>query len=251
MPLHSFRTDRCRPNVPAIVLSFLATSVIANCAVLTAAAKPPPVRYIELDTDLGLHKTMTNLGIDLGHVVALKAFVTPADQIPQAEEEVLRFFGDQVVPPISWVEWRSSTPIEIELVAAAMPRDGAPAIEYLTPTGMTASPVFCRVTRLFADRTIYVSGLYAEHGGDSAQQIREIFSNLGKTVRASGSDLKHLAKATYYAADDDTSSQLNKLRPEYYDPQRPPAASKALVRGVGRAERTVTLDMIAVPVGKN
>ncbi|HVC96352.1 MAG TPA: hypothetical protein VND64_21890 [Pirellulales bacterium] len=51
-------------------------------------------------------------------------------------------------------------------------------------------------------------------------------------------------------ADDDASNQLNTLRPEYYDPQCPPAANKAMVRGVGRAGRAVTLDMIAVPVGE-
>jgi hypothetical protein len=33
----------------------------------------------------------------------------------------------------------------------------------------------------------------------------------------------------------------------FYDPQRPPAASKAMVRGTGREKRTITWDMIAVP----
>jgi enamine deaminase RidA (YjgF/YER057c/UK114 family) len=238
---------------------FTVNERLAHVAVLPAGptvyisgqAEPGDLRQATRATLENLNKTLTYLGLDLEHVVALKAFVTPADQIAQAEDEVVRFFADQVVPPISWVEWQSSTPIEIELVAAALPRDGAPAIEYLTPPGMTASPVFSRVTRIFADRTVYVSSLYGEQGGDGAEQVRQIFTTLDRVIRACDSDLKHLAKATYYVADDDASSQLNKLRPEYYDPQRPPAASKALVRGVGRAGRTITLDMIAVPVGKD
>ena len=34
---------------------------------------------------------------------------------------------------------------------------------------------------------------------------------------------------------------------ESYDPSRPPAASKVMVHGVGMAQRTMTVDMIAVP----
>jgi hypothetical protein len=64
----------------------------------------------------------------------------------------------------------------------------------------------------------------------------------------SGSDLKHLVKATYYVSGDAVSLGLNQLRPRYYDPLRPPAASKAIVPGVGYSSRTLTMDMIAVPV---
>ncbi|MCA9099021.1 MAG: hypothetical protein KDA36_11565, partial [Planctomycetaceae bacterium] len=66
-----------------------------------------------------------------------------------------------------------------------------------------------------------------------------------------GSDLKHLVKATYYCSHDSTSGALNAVRPDYYDPARPPAASKAIVPGVGHPERRITLDMIAVRKPQN
>ena len=65
-------------------------------------------------------------------------------------------------------------------------------------------------------------------------------------LEKTGSDFRHLAKATYYVADDEASRKLGELRPKFYDPRRPPAASKAVVPGVGLAGKTVTLDMIAV-----
>ncbi len=77
--------------------------------------------------------------------------------------------------------------------------------------------------------------------------MRSIFSQLDTILTQSGSDLRRLAKATYYVSDDDPSAQLNKLRPEFYDPERPPAASKAMVRGVGHPDRGITIDMIAAP----
>jgi enamine deaminase RidA (YjgF/YER057c/UK114 family) len=57
-------------------------------------------------------------------------------------------------------------------------------------------------------------------------------------------------KATYYVSDADASAALNRLRPRYYDPKRPPAASKAQVAGVGVPDRTVVVDLIAVAGGK-
>jgi enamine deaminase RidA (YjgF/YER057c/UK114 family) len=112
---------------------------------------------------------------------------------------------------------------------------------------MTASPIFSRVARVDAQQTIYVSGLHAEVAGDGAQQVEAVFTQLRHILAEAGSDFRHLAKATYYVSDDDASRALNELRPRYYDPKRPPAASKAMVEGVGVPGRSITLDMIAVP----
>ena len=98
----------------------------------------------------------------------------------------------------------------------------------------------------------YSSGMDAGSSGEVAmisisKQIHAIFASLKHVLGETGSDLKHLVKATYYPAADDPSAKLNEIRPEYYDPKRPPAASKAFVAGTGFAGRTITLDMIAVP----
>ena len=62
-----------------------------------------------------------------------------------------------------------------------------------------------------------------------------------------GSDFRHLVKATYLHEDDGTSTALNDLRPNYYDPERPPAASKANIAGTGDPTLGMVVDMIAVP----
>lgn len=76
--------------------------------------------------------------------------------------------------------------------------------------------------------------------------MREIFQSLGNILKSIGSDFEHLVKATYYVSDDLAGSKLNDIRPEFFNPLRPPAASKAKVRGVGVPDKTVSLDMIAV-----
>lgn len=195
-----------------------------------------------------LRKTLTFLGLKDADVVQVKAFMKPMSEVAIVERELAKHFGKQPVPPAVFVEWDSTLPIEIELIAAAgKAKENGPVIEYLTPPGMTASPVYSRVTRINAGQTIYVSGRYAEKAADAEGQVTEVFTALGKLLETTGSDFRHLAKATYYVADDAVSRKLNELRPRFYDPRRPPAASKAMVAGTGRRDRTLTLDMIAVP----
>ncbi|MFO0919564.1 MAG: RidA family protein [Planctomycetaceae bacterium] len=195
-----------------------------------------------------LFATLEWLELSPADVVEIKTFLQPMEQESVAVAEIVRAFGDQTTPPISVVGWVSSLPIEIELVAAARPRDDLPPVAFLTPPGMTASPVFARVVRVSAPGTIYFSGLYGstdEPNGEA--EVQELFSATKRIASASGTDLHHLVKATYYVSNDDVSRWHNQLRPQYYDPQRPPAASKAMVSGTGRERRTITWDMIAVP----
>ena len=103
------------------------------------------------------------------------------------------------------------------------------------------------MARVAAGPTIYISGLYGDSLANGEAEIREIFANLGTLLNKTGSDFRHLAKATYYVSTNEASVKLGTIRPEFYDPQRPPAASKAPVAGTGREGRTITLDMIAVP----
>jgi enamine deaminase RidA (YjgF/YER057c/UK114 family) len=201
----------------------------------------------------GLSATLKFVGSDRSQVVRLKAFMQPMTAASRAaiEREVSAFFGGKDVPPLSLVEWRSSPnqPIEIEVVAASREAVDVP-VEYLTPPALKASPLFSRVARVNEGPVIYVSGLYGLSATTGAAQVETIFDKLAAVLSEAGSDFRHLAKATYYVSDEAASRALNDLRPRYFDPKRPPAASKAFVAGVGLEQRTVTLDMIAVPTAR-
>jgi enamine deaminase RidA (YjgF/YER057c/UK114 family) len=112
---------------------------------------------------------------------------------------------------------------------------------------MQASPVYSRVARTYGTSLIFVSGLYGTSSRSGAEEVNQIFATLEQLLKIAGGNLRNLAKATYFVSTEDASTRLNELRPKYYDPQRPPAASKAMVRGTGIPDKTLTLDMIAVP----
>jgi enamine deaminase RidA (YjgF/YER057c/UK114 family) len=195
-----------------------------------------------------LKQTLQHLGSEIKDVAHVKCFLTPMADVAKVEAEIDKWFAPHPVPPCVFVEWQSTLPIEIEMIATTRPNpESREPLEFITPPGMTASPVFCRVVRINDPRTIFVSGLFSREAGNGAAQVNDVFAQLQDILKASGSDLRHLAKATYYVSDDDASKKLNELRPKFYDPQRPPAASKAQVFGVGMAGRSLTLDMIAVP----
>ena len=195
-----------------------------------------------------LEETMRFLRLHRSQIVQLKCFLHPISSAPDVTRAIVNHFGDPA-PAVVFVEWSNRQTIEIEAVAASDPAvaDGATAVEYLTPPGQTASPVFSRVARMHRSDAIYVSTLNGRSPDRAELQIREMFTDLLQILERAGSDLLHLAKATYFVADDQTSRMLNEIRPEFYDPQRPPAASKASVRGTAVAGRSLAVDMIAVP----
>ena len=198
--------------------------------------------------------TMTQLGKLLRHmrlewqdVVQVKSFMQPMSEVSSVSKEISSFFETNRTPPQVFVEWTSKVPIEIELVVnGGAAEEGDPLVEYLTPPGMSASPVFTRVVRVNRGKLIFTSSLYGPTDRGAKNEIRSIFEELQLSMSVMGTDLNHLVKATYYVADNESSLLLNQLRPDYYDPKRPPAASKAAVRGAGLPNHRITLDMIGV-----
>jgi len=196
-----------------------------------------------------LRDTLKFLGLKETSVVQLKAFLQPMAQHQIVRDETAKFFAaaNAKVPPLVLVEWQSSLPIEIELIAwGGRERAGEP-IEFLTPPTMKASPVYSRVARVNDGKLIYLSSLHGKSANDPAREIPEIFKKMGKVLEKAGSDFRHLAKATYYVTSPQTTKLMGEIRPRYYDAKRPPSASLAMVAGTGLGKRSVTMDMIAVP----
>ncbi len=199
-----------------------------------------------------LLRSIQQMQLDRQNIVSCKCFVPSMEQIDIVNAQIAEFFKGEAIPAVSHVEWMagSTHPIEIEMIASAPLSQSEQSVTYFTPEGMKTSPVYSRVARIHGNKRIYISGLYSTKPGNGEEQTKEIFKTLGSILNQTGSDFKHLAKATYYVSDRDASSQLNKLRPLFYDPKRPPAASKAMVKGVGMQKRSLSIDIIAAPIAE-
>ena len=204
------------------------------------------------DTMRQLFEVLAHLGSAPADVVQVKAFIQPMSRWETVQREIDRAFGGAGSPPIVYVAWTSpSRATEIELIAAAPDREKTEeTISYITPPGDEASPVYSRVARVHADEVIYIGGIVAREAAAPDGEVRSVLDELRRVAEAAGSNLAHLAKATYYVSGRPASQMLNRLRPEYYLPARPPAASKISVAAIGVANRTLLLDMVAVPAGE-
>ncbi len=182
-------------------------------------------------------------------VVRVKAFLQPMKEWRVVEREIETAFGKLGLPPAVYVDWTSaSRSTEIELIAAIPKKENPNGnVSYFTPTGEKPSPVFSRVSRIHGDEIIYIGGVRSLIAGTSDDEVNSVFNQLEEISGMAGSDLKHFAKATYFVSEDSVSQSLNKLRPSYFDPERPPAASKVQIKNVGSQNAGLLIDMIAVP----
>lgn len=209
-----------------------------------------PLPEATLKTLEQLDATLKFLKLEKNDVVSAKAFVQPATEAETVKKGFAKFFEGNLVPPLSIVDWTSGKdlPIEIELVVAARGTgaDAKESISYLCPPFMTGSPVYSKIARVNSGKLVYLSGITGKSKDSAEAEIHEIFADLKEIAQKAGSDMDHLAKATYYVSNPQTSARLNEIRPKYYNPKTPPAASKASVKGVGWAGKGITFDMIAV-----
>jgi len=195
----------------------------------------------------GLAKMLANLKLSPLQVVQLKVFLRPATSAEEVLHKLKSYYPNQLLPPVVFVEWLAPPPVEIELIAQLPASEkSAPAVEYYNPPDVSPLQIFSRAALVHSDRQIYVGGLFAHKAEGGQEQALDVFDQLQTILAKTGSDLQHLAKGTYYACDDGSARGLDRARLWLYDQDRPPAASKCMVHGVGMPQRTLTLDMIAV-----
>ncbi|MDB6056247.1 MAG: Endoribonuclease [Verrucomicrobiales bacterium] len=244
-------------NVKRLFSPFLGGSMQeAHMAILPVGAAVYISGQAKTNTMLGtstratlesLNTTLEFLRLTKSDVVQVKCFLTPMVGIESVKHEIQNFFAPDVTPPCVFVEWTTANPqpIEIELIARSEAAPGE--VDYINPPGSAVSKVYTKVVRVDRSGRIYCSALYGnDNDKTGGAQIKTIFNDLGAVLKKAGSDFDHLVKATYFVSTPDASSQLNVLRPNYLKPDRPPAASKAMVKSVGVPGKTVTVDMIAI-----
>lgn len=195
-----------------------------------------------------LLKTAEALHVTKEDIVQFRVFLQPASSAPQVLQAMKKVFGKTGIPPVVFTEWIATAPVEIEMIARlpVSARSVAKPIDFYQPPGTKPTPTFSRATLVATNRIIFFPGLTSAAPGPADQQAQDVFDQLAAGLKETGSDMSHLAKATYYVVDKEASDAIDKIRPKIYDVKTPPAASKVTVHGVGVPERTLSVDMIAV-----
>jgi hypothetical protein len=155
------------------------------------------------------------------------------------------------IPPVVLVEGSSVDANEIEFVLAGARAEASQfsgPLAFGTRPGAAAPTRFSHVAFVEAGQPlIFITGLYGRAGAPVRDQLQDMFAQLGRVLFDADSGFRFLAKATYHNTDAAGRTALAEIRDVYFDPERPPAASGVVVRGIGRENCSATLDMIAVP----
>ncbi|MCH2589725.1 MAG: hypothetical protein MK004_14780 [Planctomycetales bacterium] len=213
---------------------------------VSGQARPGSLSVATTATMRGLFATLEFMKVRKQDIVQIKCFANPVKDAATVMDAIASVFAGETIPPVSLVEWQhGSLPIEIEVVAWRPGVRSKEPLSFATPPGLSSSPVFSRVATIHSQNRIYVAGLHSTGQQSDASQVKSVFDQLKSGLLPHRSDLRHLAKATYYVTTPGSSGELNRLRPSLYDPRRPPAASKAMVSGVGFKGQTISVDMIA------
>ena len=181
-------------------------------------------------------------------VLQVRAYVGDMQNWSEAEKLIEQTLAADVPPPIVFVEWAKTDSVEIELIASSPGKaETTETVTFFTPDSMKASPVFSRVALLHSRSVTFMSGMVGTTSESPEAEVRSVFDELKARAEAVGSDIRHLVKATYLVSDADVDRSVSVLRPNYYDPKRPPAASKIFRASVGVDDRHLLVDMIAAP----
>ena len=193
-----------------------------------------------------LFATLAYAGAEAEDVVQVKAFFNPIDSAQSVEDVIAPFFRGRKAPPIISVEWVNDVNrVEIELIASAQADEttGNGTVSYYAPPWMTQATTFSRIVDVKNGGLFFTSGLYGE-GEQGQVQAHNIFKTIGQVLEKADSDYDHLVKATYYPSSEEGRQGFVKVRPEFYNPEKPPAASLIMVRGTGRQNKSINVDLI-------
>lgn len=194
-----------------------------------------------------LFATLAFAGSTASDIVQIKAFISPVENAEAIEEDIASFFRGRKAPPIISVEWVNDPDrVEIELIASAPAESFYEEIgSYYSPTWMSQATTFSRIVDVESGGLLFTSGLYGETGEEDGE-AKDIFKALTRLLKKAGSDYDHLVKATYYPSTDAGRESLVTVRREYYNPDKPPAASLVKAQGVGRKGSGLVVDFVAI-----
>jgi 2-iminobutanoate/2-iminopropanoate deaminase len=101
-------------------------------------------------------------------------------------------------------------------------------------------------------KTLYVSGSVSVDAqgrlvaaGDMAAQMRAVYTNIGRTLTANGSDFDQVVRETIYTTDMDALLKSADLRFEYYDKDHLPTTSWVQVQRLVDPGFLVEIEVIA------
>ena len=125
--------------------------------------------------------------------------------------------------------------------------------EFINPPDLAAAPsnLYNHVVKV--GNTVYIAGQISRgpdvqtvHVGDVEGQVRQVWANLEKAVKAAGGSVRDIVKTTTYVVGVENLGKVRSARLEVLTPEGRPTSTMVVVAALALPELLVEVEAIAV-----
>lgn len=178
-----------------------------------------------------------------GDVLRVGCFLDSLDDAIAINQQLHAAFPSAVLTlaQIQRVALRSSA--ECEAVARLRaPVD--PPVKSLNPQGLSSPAAYSQMVLVSAPRLVFTGSQLAF--GAEPSDVRLTFQRLAKDLEPMHASLRSAVMAYMYALSHPVADQVNRIRFEFYDQDRPPAGTILQLEGLPSMDATFAVNVIAV-----
>ena len=127
------------------------------------------------------------------------------------------------------------------------------AREFINPPDLATPPsnMYNHVVKV--GNTVYIAGQVSQgldgrtvHVGDPEAQIRQVWANLEKAVKAAGGSLRDIVKTTTYVVGAENLGKIRAVRAGLLPPEGRPTSTTLVVAGLADPDLLVEVEAVAV-----
>jgi enamine deaminase RidA (YjgF/YER057c/UK114 family) len=182
-------------------------------------------------------------GSEPADVVRVSCFLSSLDDVAAVRKLVGRDYANAAADYVQSERAPAHGMAACEAVAR-LQRDPGKPLAMVNPPGLPAIPGASQVA-LVASGKVVLTGTQVSFGFEE-KDSRLAFQRVGKALEQAGASLHDVAYAHFYPLATGLSSQIEKVRGDFFDPSHPPATSLLLFAGLPSMDAGFAIDVVAV-----
>jgi enamine deaminase RidA (YjgF/YER057c/UK114 family) len=183
-------------------------------------------------------------GSDSADVLRVTCLLSSLDQGQEARKLFTDAFPKAAFNHVQIQRAPARAVAECEAVARLRWNTGKP-LHLLNPEGLSNSANYSQLALVSCPRLV-LTGTQVSFGYQDAD-ARQAFQRLEKALDQYHSSLRQAAMVHYYPLSQSLAEQIRKVRPEFYEKSRPPAATMLTFEGLTSMDAGFAVDAVAVP----
>ena len=230
-------TEVARKDVNDYGLVFLAGQAASSANPLDPA---PPLAEKSL---AGLRTVLKAAGSDTADMLRVTCYLSSLDNSQAVRQSFTAAFPQAAFNYVQAQRAPGRAMAECEAVARLRWNTGT-SLHLLDPEGVPKSTNYSQAA-LVASAKVVITGAQASFGYQDAD-ARLAFERLNKALEPFTASLRQAAMVHYYPLSQSLAEQVRRVRPEFYQKERPPAATMLAVEGLTSMDAGFAADVVAV-----